>query len=262
MKFKQYILNESASYFKTTAELMSQSRLPLTDKVTKALGYGRDVIAYHATTIEHLKNLTKIGKTKKQISAFTHGLGSLLGSISVKPDVVAKLKGRSVINFSFDIFSHPDKDGLRWIGTRGNRKSNFLQEAINTKVINLMIKYTDNKYKFDDIFYDDTNYQNIFNELTNKQKYDIIKLYFSNINHLMENKMYVNIVHEIITGSDKKIGSYDEIILNKFTVLGVYSVENGRYAFNTSTARRDIEQQGYKYLGHIDREDFNSFGKI
>ena len=260
MKFKNFILAEKASYNRSIAELMSQSRLPLADKVTKALGYGRNAIAYHATTIEHLKNLTKLGKSKKQLSTFSHGLGSLLGAISVKPDVVAKLEGRSVIDFSFDIFSHPDKDGLRWIGTGGNKKSKFLQEAINTKVINLMISYSTLDYNFDDLFYNDIKYKEVFDSITNKQKYEIIKLYFDNIYHLVQNKMYVDIINEIISGSDKKVGSYDEIILNKFEVIGVYSVENGRYKFDTSMAQYDIEKQGYKYLGHINKEDFNSFG--
>jgi hypothetical protein len=266
MKFKEY-LTEAASYNRTTSELMSQSRLPLTDKVTKSLGYGRNAIAYHATTIEYLKNLTKLGKSKKQLSTFSHGLGSLLNAISVKPDVVAKLEGRSVIDFSFDIFSHPDKDGLRWISTRGNKKSDFFQQAINTKVINLMLSYygstdsIDAEYNFDDLFYDDFVYQKVFNTLTTKQKNEVIKLYFDNIAHLLENKMYIDIVTEIINSSDKKVGSYDEIIMNRFKVIGVYSVENGRYKFDQSMAQYDIEKLGYKYLGHIKKEGFNSFGK-
>jgi len=268
MKFKHFLL-EKASYYKTIIEMMSEGRIPLTDKITQALGYGRDAIAYHATTIEHLKNLSKIGKTKKQLSTFSHGLGSLLGAISVKPDVIAKLEGRSVIDFSFDIFSHPDKDGRRWIGIKGNKKSKFLQEAINTKPINLIydllstqipMKYSKDKF-LDKMLYDESFYQKQFNMLNGKDKSKVIQLYISNILYLVQNPMYENIVKEIINGSNKNVESYDEIIMNRFKVIGVYSVENGRYAYDTSMAQYDIEKQGYKYLGHINKDEFNNFGK-
>lgn len=270
MRFKQFILDEKASYYRNISQLMAMSRIPLTDKITQALGFGRNAKAYHATTIEHLTNLSKLGKSKKQISTFSHGLGSLLGAISVKPDIVAELEGRSVIDFSFDIFSHPDKDGRRWISTRGSKKSNFLQEAINTKPINLIfdllyeqssqIPYKREKF-IDEMLFDDDLYVNQFNKLEGKNKAKVIKLYISNVLHLMQNKMYIDIIMEIINGSNKNVGSYDEIILNRFVVLKVYSVENGRYKYDSSTAQYDIEKQGYKYAGHIAKEGFNSFGK-
>jgi len=277
MKFKEF-LQEKASYNRTVVELMSMSKIPLTDKITKALGFGRNVKTLHATTVEHLNGLSKLGKSKKQISTFTHGLGSLIGAISVRPDVVAVLDGRSVIDFDFDIFSHPDQQGRRWIGTRGSQKSEFLQEAINTKTINLMydylqetlstdkkseyfpVKYNYTKDKFlDDMLNDDFNYVKFFNMLSGKQKANTIKMYFDTIQNLMKNKMYIDIVKEIIASSNKKVGSYDEIIMNQFKVIGVYSIEAGRFQYDTSMAQFSIEKEGHKYLGHISKEEFNSF---
>jgi hypothetical protein len=244
------------------------ARIPLTDKVTQALGFGKDTVAFHATTIGHLKGLPKLGKTKKQISAFTKGLGSLINSISVRPDVVAKIEGRSVIDFDFDIFSHPDPDGRRWIGTRGSIKSNFLQEAINTKPINLMydllmeqqedISHTKTEF-LDVMLFDDFLYKRMFEMLNGKNKSEVIRLYISNVNKLVKNKMYKDIILEIISDSNKKTGSYDEVIMNKFKVIGVYSVEAGRYKFDTSMAQYDIEKAGLQYLGHVKQEEFNNF---
>jgi len=267
MKFKEFLL-EKASYYKTISELMAMSRIPLTDKITQSLGFGRDTIAYHATTIEHLSSLSKLGKTKKQISTFTHGLGSLLNAISVKPDVVAKLEGHSVIDFEFDIFSHPDKDGRRWIGIDSNNKSKFLKEAINTKPINLMfdllqkqseqIPFQKNEF-IDELIINSALYIEVFNKLNGKNKSKVIQLYISNVANLMKKDMFKDITLEIIKGSNKNVGSYNEVILNKFKVLGVYSVENGRYTYDTSMAQYDVEKQGYKYLGHIRKDEFSTF---
>jgi hypothetical protein len=270
MKFKEFRnnLSEKASYYKTISQLMSMSRIPLSDNITKSLGFGRDTIAFHATTIEHLGDLPSLGKSKKQISTFTKGLGSLIGSISVHPDVVAKLDGRSVIDFEFDIFSHPDPDGRRWIGTRGSNKSEFLQDAINTKPINLMFDLLHEqqesipfqKPKFlDELIDNDTLYVEMFNKLNGKNKAKVIQLYISNVTNLVTKDMYKKIVMEIISGSNKQLGSYDEVIMNKFKVLGVYSIEAGRYKFDTSMAQYDIEKLGLKYLGHITKEDFRNF---
>lgn len=267
MKFKKY-LQEKASYNRTIVELMSMSKIPLTDKITKALGFGRNIKALHATTVEHLNGLSKLGKSKKQISTFTHGLGSLIGAISVRPDVVAVLDGRSVIDFDFDIFSHPDQQGRRWIGTRGSKKSEFLQEAINTKTINLIfdLLYEQSeqipfqKEKFlDEMLNDDFLYVKQFDKLNGKNKSSAIKMYFDTIQNLMKNGMYINIVKEIIEASNKKVGSYDEIIMNQFKVIGVYSIEAGRFQYDTSMAQYSIEKVNHKYLGHISKEEFNSF---
>jgi hypothetical protein len=270
MKFKEFrnSLSEKASYYRSIVQLMAMSRIPLTDKITRSLGFGRDTIAFHATTIEHLDGLPSLGKTKKQISTFTKGLGSLIGAISVHPDVVAKLDGRSVIDFEFDIFSHPDPDGRRWIGTRGSKKSEFLQDAINTRPINLMFDLLQEQQEtipfqkpefLDELIDNDTLYIEMFNKLNGKNKSKVIQLYISNVARLMTNDMYKNIAMEIISGANKQLGSYDEVIMNKFKVLGVYSIEAGRYKFDTSMAQYDIEKSGLKYLGHIKKEDFGKF---
>jgi len=210
--------------------------------------------------MEFLGNMKKLSKSKKQISTFTRGLGSLIGSISLLPEVVVKLEGNSVIDFDFDIFSHPDPQGRRWINSRGHTKSNFLQEAMNKKVIDLMLEMTGKiDQDFRKYLFDSSKYVSLFNELTGKQKSEVIKLYIDNVTSLMTNTMYANITKEILADPYRKIGTYDEIIMNQFKILGVYSIESGRFKYDQSMAQYQIEKMGFKYLGHISQDDFRNF---
>jgi len=258
MSFKNF--NEKASYHRSIAQQMAASMVPLTDKITSLLGYGRNTQTFHATTLDHLEGLKKLGKSKKQLSTFTKGLGSLIGSISIKPEVIAKLEGRSVIDFSGDAFTHPDKQGRRWAPTRGHKKSEFFQDALQRKVIAKMLEYdkTGLDFNFPSLFHETSNYIGVFESLTNKEKSEVIKLYIDNATHLLGNTMYSEILNDIMeTRSQSNKSTFDEVILNKFKVLGVYSIEANRYQYDHSTAQSDIEKLGYDYLGHIPKEDFS-----
>ena len=108
MKFKKYLIE--ASYDRDSAEMMALARIPITSAVAEGLGYDKrykDV--YHCSTTEFIDNMVKLQKTKNHISTFTHGLSNLLNSISVKPELMFVLNGRSVMAFEHDIFSHQIK---------------------------------------------------------------------------------------------------------------------------------------------------------
>jgi len=259
--FKNYI-TEKASYNRSIASLMSQSKIPITDKISKSLGYGKQTEVFHATTIKHLEGLSKLGKSKKQISTFTKGLGSLIGAISIKPDVIAKLEGTAVMEFQGDIFSDPDTQGRRWLNTKNHKKSKFLDDAVNGKVVKKMIELTDSEYTFEEVMwgFDNKKYIELFESLSGKEKQEIIKLYMDNITQLMSNKVYQDIFFEIQDEkSSSSPGGYDEVIMNKFKVIGVYSIEANKYKYDHSMAQYDIEKLGYKYLGHISKDDFRNF---
>ena len=250
---------------------MSFGALPVTDKVAYHLGFGNLTQTLHGTDLEHLKDLKKTGKTKKTISTFTKGFNSLIhGGMALNPDVIAKLEGNAMMEFQGDGFSHPDKQGRRWINTRGVSKSKFLQDALMTKPVEQMWKFLDDDIVKDDLertidtydkFFslvtiDETLFQRIFNNyLSGKEKQKIISLYVSNAENLMSNTMYSRIVNDLLKRNDS---GFDEIIMNKFKVLGVYSIENGKFKFTHDTAKKRIEDMGYKYLGHIPKDKFKN----
>jgi hypothetical protein len=260
--FKSY-LTEAPSYDKKIIELISYGHLPITPKITEYLGFGDKKVVFHATTLEHLKNLKKTGKSKKAISTFTRGLHGLVfyAGMSVNPDVVAKLEGNAIIEFESDAFSHPDKQGRRWINTRGSKKSKFLQDALMNKTIRMIYDFLglkdeeDYEKFYNNMRYNDEFFRYNFNKLTNKQKQKVIAFYIANAENLMSNTMYSKIVNDLIM-RDKD--PYNEILMNKFKVLGVYSIEYGKFKFNHENAQSIIEDMGYKYLGHIPKSEFKN----
>jgi len=270
MTFKQF-LNEKPSYERTIAKQMALGALPVTDKVAYNLGFGNLTQTFHATDLDHLKNLKKTGRSKKTISTFTKGLNKLIhGGMALDPDVVAKLEGNAMMEFEGDAFSHPDTQGRRWINTIRASKSKFLQDALMTKPIAEMWKFLDDDIvkndlgktidTYDKFFYemmsDGTLFQRVFNnQLSGKEKQKVIALYVSNAENLMSNTMYSKIVNDLLKRNES---GFDEIIMNKFKVLGVYSIENGKFKFSHDTAKERIEDIGYKYLGHISKDEFKN----
>jgi hypothetical protein len=268
MTFKDF-LNEGPSSYKKISKQMGLGMLPITDKIIQSLGFGERKIVFHATNLKHLKDLKKTGRTKKPISTFTRGLETLLyGGMAVNPDVIARLEGTAVMEYEGDAYSQPDHQGRRWVPTHGAQKSKFLQDALMTKPIELMWKFLDddivrtdtNKIvnTFDEFYnlvrYDDFYFERVFNGyLTGKEKQKVIALYIANAENLMSNTMYSKIVNQLLTRDDS---GFDEVIMNKFKVLGVYSISHGKFNFKHNDAKEVIEGLGYKYLGHIPEDEF------
>jgi len=261
MKFKDFvqdILIESPSYFRGIDEMMAQSRVPITSKTAKLLGYEQSIKdVYHATEINFLPDLIKIQHSKEHISTFTHNLSNLLSKISVRPDILVKLNGTVIMNFNHDIFSHPDKYGRRWLSTRGSAKSDFLQTAINSKIIKKLLEYS-NSPDDDSLLYNDTEYRRLFNDLNKEQKTELVQMYFDNIHRLLKNSTYTKIINEILSKNTHDT-KYDEDIVNNFTIKGVYALENGRFEFNHDTAKEQIQNYKLKYLGFLSKSEM---GKI
>ena len=256
MKFKDF-LTEQASYFKGIEEMLATQRLPITSKVAKLLGFDNiEKEVYHCTTIEHLNDMKKLQNSKKHISCFTKGLSSLLDKIVVKPDVMFKLKGNVVMSFNHDIFSHPDKYGRRWINTRGHNKSDFLQRVMITKVLKKICEYVNEEYT-DELMYDSTSIKYYFEQLSKKQKQEVVQMYFDKVHELLKNNIYTKIVKEIIAVPQLK-ANYDELIVNKFKIIGCYAIQNGKFMYNHDNAKSIIEDAGIKYLGFIEQHEFTS----
>ena len=126
ISFKERYISEAASYHKDMAHLMSLGSIPLLPEVLEILGHKAETkTVFHATSMEFLPQMKQLGRTKKQISTFTDGLSSIMVNISVKPEVLCVLEGKAELVSDHDIFSHPDPKGLRWIKSRGVKKSDF-----------------------------------------------------------------------------------------------------------------------------------------
>ena len=258
--FKE-LFTEAPSYDKKIVELISTAHLPITPKITEYLGFGDKKVVFHATNLEHLKNLKKTGKSKKAISTFTRGLHGLvfLAGMAVNPDVVAKLEGNAIMEFESDAYSHPDKQGRRWVDVGSNKEGDFLRDALLDKTIKMIYDFLGLYRDYEEFYKHMKNdvkfFQDTFNNLTNKQKQKVIAFYIANAENLMNNTMHSKIINKLIMSD---VEPYNEILMNKFKVLGVYSIEYGKFKFNHENAQSIIEDMGYKYLGHIPKSEFKN----
>ena len=274
VNFKQF-LNEKPNYDRKIEEHMSKAMIPITDKISDVLGFGENTTCFHATGIRNLKNIQKLGKSKKTISCFTYGLDKLLkGGLTKTPDVLVKLEGFAMMDFEGDAFSHPDKQGRRWFSaTKGmGKEGEFLERAILSKPIDAMLSYLpddvikDKLYQYhatnvsdlkEELIFDDHGFIRFFNLLTNTNKNKVIKIYIDNVTQLMENTTYSKIVNKKFKDLKSDNYGYNEIIVNKFKTLGVYALGIGAMEFHKNDAMWMIEEHGCFYLGYIPKEDFS-----
>ena len=254
------LFTERASAYKNDEMLIGLGFLPLTKKISELLGGGKYQEAFHLTSLEYLPNLKKI-KGDKSISTFTRGLGSVVNGVNVKPDVCVKLEGNVVLFANKDIFTHVDRSGLRWINLRtiqnNDKKYKFILEATAVKIT----KYANDKFNLE-IPENHINAGIIdpyWNKLKAKEKKEVKDFYIKNFEQLLQNKIYLDIIKEFIESEDKTKYKHNEVVMNRFKILGVYSIEAGKFQFDHSMAQYQIEKLGFKYLGHIPKEDF---GKV
>jgi len=258
------IFTEKSSQGNFSAQsLAAKGYIPLSTPMMERLGLStKNFTAYHATTIDHLKGLSKLGKSKKSISAFTKGLHSIIGGIVVKPDVVAQITGTKILGADQDFFTYIDKQGRRWFKVKG-KKEEFFNNALLSKPLKLFMQeqfpdtwgeeleyYLDHPKKIKDLFYGDVSKKatNIF-----------IKSYIDNAERLLSNSMYIKIVQEHLKNAS--FHKHDELVMNQFIVEKVYAIESGKYQFDHSMAEYDITKLGYEYGGFIPKTDFGKFPK-
>lgn len=251
------LFTERASAYKDNCYLISNIFLPLTRKISDLLGGGKNKTAFHTTSLEYLPNLKKI-KGDKAISAFTKGLNSVVRNVNVKPDVLVKLEGNVLLEIHKDAFTHLDKSGKRWVSldsiSNDSKKLTFIHYAF----INKTIGFINDNYNLGVTKEDlrDNSFCKKFDTLTAKQKKEVLDFHIKHIEALMNNTMYLNMIKEFLDSNESKY-SHNELVINNFKILGVYSIEVGKYQFDHSLARYQIEKMGYNYLGHISKDEFN-----
>ena len=265
MTFKQYLQEFT---HKKIIDHMIDTNIPLTKTVLKNLGFEtKNMQAFHATELKHLKNIQKIAKSKKTLSTFSKGLPSVLQNILTKPDVIVKLEGTAVLDYDSDIFSTPDQNGRRWLSTFSLpvRKYEFLFDALTRKLaeeMNILINDIEEvPTKTADVKdYLKVNWQN----LSGKQKQYLIQYYLKKVESLTSNNIYQKIIHEMLEKHNKESNNYshNEILMNQSKIIGVYALQNGRFQYKSKSEEEFIgfEIKQYcncPYLGFIEKDKFS-----
>ncbi len=257
MSFKK-LFTERASYYREDCNLLEYAFLPLTPTISKILGGGKNQESFHLTSLEYLPGLKKI-KGDKSISTFTKGIGSVIQNVNVKPDVLAKLEGNVVLSSDKDAFTHLDKSGMRWINLRtiqnNRRKYDFIWDAFTGKLVRFMNEKYNLNMSQEDI--EEKFVCDYWSKLKPKEKKEAKDFYIKHVESLLQNETYSNIIEELLK-YNKTEYRHDEVVMNKFKILGVYSIEANKFQYDHSMAQYYIEKAGYKYLGHISKDEFRN----
>ena len=252
------LFTERAAYYKEDCNLLEYAFLPLTPTISKILGGGKNQEAFHLTSLDYLPGLKKI-KGDKSISTFTKGMGSVVQNVNIKPDVLVKLEGNVVLSSDKDAFTHLDKSGMRWINLRtiqNNRKKyDFIWDAFTGKLVKFMNNEFDLGMSQEDI--DEKFICDYWSKLKAKEKKIAKDFYIKHIESLLQNKTYLDIIKEFLE-NNKTNYTHNEIVMNRFKIIGVYSIEANKFQYDHSMAQYYIEKLGLKYLGHVSKDEFKN----
>ena len=178
-----------ASGFVPVEKLMKDCYIPLIPEKLEELGYvEHNFESYHLTTNQYIDSLINNQNTQIQLSTFTKFDKSLFQIPSIKmggTPIIFELRSRALIKGNSDLYSKPDKTGIRWIKT---------------------------DYPFSKILF--FNIRKIYKESNSLDEY-IDKLY----NYLdIKGYKYLN---KILKNKETK---YNEIIVDKYQILGAYAI--------------------------------------
>lgn len=242
MKFADFINEKSAQNNTEMKYLISKNAIPISSSMMDRLGYSYEEEAYHMTSAHYLDGLKNIQHSKKQISAFTQGSNELM-KLPSNPNVLVKLEGTIVIDAASDMWTSIDKQGRRWINLEPKSKKNgteFSEKlAFNIDGIQSKIKKSlgyDVKTKIEDMNKSDRN--------------KMYKTYIDEVEDYLQNGGYKLLSKHL--NSNITYG-YNEVILNSFTIIGAYSLEN-------DTQKSEIENTGIPYLGVFPLSNLNKIG--
>ena len=244
MKFKDFIDEASQNQHKLSS-MLAYLNIPLDTEMMERLGYSYNGEAYHMTSPQWFEELKKMEGTNKQLSTFTIGSSELL-KLPSNPQVVIKLSGNVVIEAQSDMWTTIDRYGMRWMDVKDDKIKFVLEGLLISEMKKLGIDIS---------------------ELPIKYNGPEAEYFISNIDKKRRNKLYTNYIKRvedwIDKGGYKQLNnylksyitySYNEVILNKFKILGAYGLDN-------DSKKTEIEKAGFKYLGVMTQKEIAKIGK-
>ena len=250
MKFKDYINEKTAMSGFNLSRLIGNLSIPVSTNMMDRLGYSYEDEAYHVTDVQYLDSLVKLQGKKKQISAFTKG-GNELMKLPSNPTVLVKLEGNIAIEAESDMWTLLDKQGRRWItladknddvGTEYSEKLRFFIKGILNKIIK--------KLGYDELG-NQTTFSSDISRMTKADRAILYKEYINEVEKYLDKEGYKLLNKHL---KENITYSYNEVILNKFKILGAYSLDN-------EGKKEEIKKAGIKYLGIMTKQEMANIGK-
>jgi len=246
MKFKTFVndqklLLEFSKY--NISHLISIRAIPLIPSMMERLGFVDDnADVYHLTNIKELSTLKQNQNTRNQISAFTKG-GPELQRLPSQVNILVKLRGRSIIEGTSDIWSLVDTKGRRWLDQTHRVPGNKLSFNINGILQKLFrtfdIQFIDNEKEKDISNIKAPELKQRIDSLPQSKQVKFYREYLRAMENYL-NRGYKDLVDYLEKASDL---SYNEIIFSHFNILYVQSID-----FTSEHITKEIEN-----LGLVDR---------
>jgi len=218
-------------------EFISNRAIPLDLAMMKRLGYSyTGETALHLTNDRHLDGLKKIQKSKAQLSTFTIG-GPELVKLPSQPNCILELKGTEVIRGKHDLWTSVDKNGMRWINHNvAERSTKFKLTFSIDGIITTLLK------KFGVDFNTEQQPADlVLKELKKVDEAKFYKAYLKAIESWIDSGGYKEFQKYLDNSAEMK---YNEVVLTKFVIKGVYSLENENPNVVKFCKANDIKNKG------------------
>ena len=234
--------------------MMNSTMIPLSKKVVNMIVGDVDVPTFHVTDFKGLKAIKKLQGTSKALSTFTTNAQSNIGNLGgVRTDggFLVHLIGKLKIASTDDIFSRPDKTGMRWVGSEPDHQSSL------THILN---KASDsdigNKIRGGMYFAFDKSYKKLKLKYTIDRAIDKVTLYnkdgseFTDIKKLFN--LYEKEVLKVLKKYQKQLNKHfgdpqpykgdwywNELVVDKIMIVDVLAYVKDKYYYDDETFEDD-----------------------
>ena len=262
------ILNE-LKWQASALEMCMNDMVPLTLSIVKQLVETRRTTAMHITDVDNLPKLVSMEGKRKSISAFNKTANMDVGPITgagmwTKGGILVLLSGIVLAESVQDLWSKPDKSGIRWVNPGNAFYKEFNEE---NQIIDFAPQLKPLKEKWEQFTSSYNQIHKKYPDLSNEEKYYFIKTYIDAAYKLMiKNKQ---------SFQDKYINSnylssranWNELIISKIKVEKIAVIQDHTTIVGTSQLKdypKDVQKKyqewdsewGKRYAdAYLDRQD-------
>ena len=202
--------------------------MPLSPSILKE--FERDVKGvYHVTDIAGLEKLALLQGRRVDIACFTKGSRGIASGLLTDAEALVTIDGKSSIDFTHDIHTKVDRNGIRWLSPKGGISQNvndivyqFKVEMLRKVVNNFEISKADPRseelFGYKSKLPDDIAVSNWIYDKDGKTKQAFLKYYYTEANKLI-NKQLINQINSALKWNDKEQFKHDEILVHNFKIV-------------------------------------------